>query len=81
MNDAAIHHTSLDNLILLTRELINKIRTFGLKINPHKASLFRKNVTLLGHEINKTVLVYRKSIWIKFKHCLHQKRPNKFKPS
>ena len=54
MDDVAVHHTSLDSLILLTEGLLYKFQTFRLKINPDKTSLLLQNVTLLGHEVNET---------------------------
>ena len=49
MNDAV----SLDSLILLTEELLNKIQTFGFKINPDKTKINETGISIPQKYLDK----------------------------
>ena len=52
VDDIAVFDTDLDKLITLTTDLLDKIKTFNLRINPDKTSFFKQSATILGHEID-----------------------------
>ena len=53
VDDVAVFHQSLDDLITLTDSLLSKLKKFGLKANPDKTNLFTDRAVILGHEVDR----------------------------
>ena len=53
LDDLLLFSPSLEEHLLLLEEVLGRLKSYGLKLNPEKCTFFRQSVKCLGHVVSK----------------------------